>query len=175
MKYAKIAIILILLITSCTAKKITEFENGIISFRNCPDGGMCNVEQIRDSQISLQEDSTGQMYPKIDKSNTYHLYKLTFTKEVKEGVMDAEYQEVIYFQIEKSKTFRKLNDKALDRAKVIYGRQCYCPGETGFEAILSGSLLFETFRQVTEIHLEIKPDTLPVEMNKALTKVTFHD
>lgn len=167
--------IFLLILASCTAKKVTEFENGIIKIKGCPEDGKCNIEQIKDSQISLQEDSTGELYPQIDKSNTYHLYKFTFDRDVEENIADAEHQEVIYFQIEKSKTFRELNDKALDRAKVIYGRHCRCPGENGYEAILSGSLYFETFRQVTEIRLQIKPEKLPISMKKVETNVTFYD
>lgn len=170
-----IGFLYIALITSCTAKKVSDFENGIIKIKGCPEDGKCNIERIENSQVTLQEDSTGKLYPQIDKSNTYHLYKITYDKNVKEGVMDSQYQEVIYFEIEQSKTYRELNNKALDRAKVIYGRLCRCPGETGYEAILSGKLFFETFRQITEVRLQIEPKDYPIVMNKLETNVTFYE
>lgn len=176
MKFINIlALFFLALITSCTAKKVSEFENGIIKIKGCPEDGKCNIERIESSQITLQEDSTGELYPQIDKSNTYHLYKITYDRNVEEGVMDSQYQEVIYFEIEQSKTYRELNNKALDRAKVIYGRLCRCPGETGYEAILSGKLFFETFRKITEVRIQIEPKDYPIVMNKLETSVTFEE
>ena len=175
MKYFKIIVIIALLITSCTAKKVSEFENGIIKLKGCPDGGTCNVEQIKSSQISLDKDETGAQYPNIRKSNTHHLYKLTYTKDSDNNIADDQYQEVIYFELEKSRTYRTLNNKALDRAKVIYGRICRCPGETGYETVLDGSLFFEKFRQVTEIKIDIKPVKYPILMDDINATVSFYE
>lgn len=175
MKFLQIISLMMLILTSCTAKKVSEFENGIIKFKGCPDGGNCNVKQIKNSQISLEEDGTGVLYPKIRKSNTHHLYKITYTKEADKTIADNEYQEVIYFEIEKSKTFRKLNNKALDRAKVIYGRSCRCPRMNGFEPVYKGSLDFETFRQITEIKIDIQPEKYPILMKDVSTTVSFYE
>ena len=175
MKSTQLVALFLIFLSSCTTKKITDYENGILKFSGCPDGGDCNIEQIRDTQINLERDDNGKLYPELKKSNTYHLYKITYNKQTDKSLADTEYQEIIYFEIEKSKTFRQFNNKALDRAKVTYGRLCRCPEETGYEPIYDGKLYFETFRQVTEIKLEIIPKTLPVIMNNFQVKVAFND
>jgi hypothetical protein len=164
---------LLILLFSCTAKKVTPLEKEIIDINGCPPKGICNIERIENSTIKLLEDTTGQFYTKVETDENHHLYKITYEREVPEGIMDAQYQEIIYFQVEKDKKLVELNDKELSEANVIYSRLCYCPGETGYEVVAFGSLYFETKKQSTEIRLEIQPKKYPVKMNLVETTVVF--
>jgi hypothetical protein len=45
----------------------------------------------------------------------------------------------------------------------------------GFEPVYKGSLDFETFRQITEIKIDIQPEKYPILMKDISTTVSFYE
>jgi len=170
MTHIKTLSILFILLLSCNAKKVSEAEAVQLSIEGCPEAGRCDVERFENSKISMYEDTTGQFYTKIEGAENTNLYKITYSRKVDERIADANYSEVIYFEMENDKKSQKLNDQNLVEANLIYGRFCYCPGQTSYVAILSGSLDFKKKKNQTEIKLEIQPKNFPIKMDSLSIK-----
>lgn len=161
MNYKLIILLLSIALSSCSAKKNTEMTDFSSTFEGCPDGGTCNIEQIDNSSFTLVKDGVGQNYPQIENAENIDVYKITFQRKVDERIMDAQYQEVIYFQIDKKTTSKQLKDQDLSEVNLAYGRLCYCPGSTGYESISVGNLHFTRNGNQVSIQLKIAPQQFP--------------
>lgn len=155
---------ILLSLISCSTKKPIDFKNSSKSFVGCPVNGDCTIELIENSKLTLQQDGIGQYYPKIETVEGVNLYKISFQRKVDERIMDAQYQEVIYFEIKKDASSLSYKNNELNEANITYGRLCFCPGNTGYETISSGSFLFERKKSQIAIQIEIEPKQFPVLM-----------
>ncbi len=151
---------------SCATKQVaTELAEDIF-ITGCPDGGTCSFEVLKDTSITLVRDEFDNFYPRQSKSIDFNLIKIAYTKDVPEGIMDAGYVEVFYIVVPKQKKEWNLKNKALYRASLIYGRECRCPGETGYEYVLEGKLNYRRMRSHLDIDLKVKNTNLSMLMNK---------
>lgn len=140
MKYL-IYLLLVLSVTNCkTQKELAQNEqNKVLSYvlQNCPQEGICEITIEENKELQVKTDEFGMIYPEIATGDDY-IIKYTYSRDT--DYADGNYKEIVLFQFPKNEISLLLQDKNLQKVNLLYGRLCYCKGESGFEKVSKGTL-----------------------------------
>lgn len=131
--------ILGLLMLSCSAQK-----QGVIASvsltSECPKNAKCTIELIKNKGIVLKKDDFGRDYYELSERAATNVIKYEFSRIVKGDIQDGGYREEVVFEIEQNPDAILLTDKSLQNVKMLYGRFCFCKGQTGYYKVEKGTL-----------------------------------
>jgi len=80
------------------------------------------------------------------------LLKFEYIKQVPEHLADADYSEVVYINLQKDFSEINSNNPTATDSQILFGRFCYCKGQTGFYTVKNGDLLA---KMITKNRLKI--------------------
>ncbi len=166
MKYLYIIFFSFLLI-ACKAQNKTTIvkEQEEKTVTNCPDDGVCNVEIFLNSTLNIKTDTTNQIYAMVEKGEKL-VFKFTYSKNVDKMYVDGHYIEEIYAEFENEISQLTLENKELQKVKLLFNRLCYCKGSTGFYRINNGKLTINKITDKTfSIQINFKIDEVPQVIN----------
>lgn len=166
-----------LIVSFCAPKKeITENDKTAIEAKkinpsdsNCPEDGICSIEVIKNKSIVVKTDDFGSNYYLLeDNENTsviYYKYDRSFEKELQ----DAYYKEEIAFEVSNEVNQLNLTDEELQNTKMLYGRLCFCKGQTGFFKVTKGTLKYTKKGNEIAIDLDFENQKVPQIIKKIKT------
>lgn len=135
-----------LFLSFCSSKKnMSKNNETILPEYNietlCPTDGKCTVELFRNKSLEIKKDEFGSMYHQIiDSENNTSVIVYHYDKNVAKGLQDGNYREEVIFEIKNSDTNLILSGEELQTTKMLFGRFCYCKGQTGYYLVEDGTL-----------------------------------
>lgn len=156
---------ILLLLAACKSQKAgsqnTIEEKEAVSMTSvCPDDGKCTLEIFRNKRLNVVADQYGSIYYQmLDDANTTVVQYL-YDRNVPKGLQDANYREEIVFEIKNSDRILSLKDSELKKTQMLFGRFCFCRGETGYYKVEKGAL-----------ELSQKGNTIMFSLDFAINKV----
>lgn len=147
-----IALFLFGLLFSCTAQKNMSTTMSKIT-SECPKDGACEVEILKNKQLLLLHDDLGGMYYDIKDHDGTTVIHFQYNKTTEANLQDGHYREDILFEVKNSDKSLNLTDSELQQTKLIFGRHCFCKGQTGYFKIKKGRL--NLFSKKDEIHFDL--------------------
>lgn len=136
-----VILILYLFVASCAANKGSQSQEKEVippPLINCPEGGDCIFEILKDSSLKLATDNVGKLYPEVIPGDKI-VVKFEYKKDEVEGVMDAGLSEYVYLEFDPDQQQVLLKDKELQKVKMIYGKVCFC-SDMGYYRVKQGNL-----------------------------------
>ncbi|MEC4004115.1 hypothetical protein OX283_005570 [Flavobacterium sp. SUN052] len=133
-------------LTFCSSKKeIANKQELILPDYNieslCPSDGKCTIEILRNKSLEIKKDEFGSLYYQvIETLNNTSVIVYKYDRNVPKELQDGNYREEIIFEIKNSDTNLVLSEKELQTTKMIFGRFCYCKGQTGYYLVENGNL-----------------------------------
>lgn len=128
---------------ACASKTVPpkkeQMELYKLSANTCAENGNCTVEIFKNSEILARKDETGQLYVEII-PGAKNVLKYSYNRKSMEGIADSGYQEIILLEFESGEINLHLQNKNLLEANLIFGRLCYCKGESGYFRLTEGDL-----------------------------------
>lgn len=145
-----------MVILGCGSAK-TGFEpRQVSSTSDCPKQANCTIELHANKSMVLKNDNFGWHYTLAEATGkSVVVYK--YNKIVKGNLQDASYREEIVFEYDGKKDFT-LTDNQLQDTKMLFGRFCYCKGQTGYYPIKQGQLSIDGSGHA---NLQFKIDEVP--------------
>lgn len=140
----------------------TKIENTQkMNVKNCPENGTCSVEIFRNQSLEIKTDEFGGIYyNKIDNPETsVILYK--YDKNVPKGLHDGNYSEQIVFEINNLDKNLSLSNLDLQKTKMLFGRFCFCRGQTGNYKVEIGNLKLNQTENEVQFDLDFKITKVP--------------
>ncbi|HLV40025.1 hypothetical protein [Xanthomarina sp.] len=105
----------------------------------CPEDGVCTFEVFTNKTLNIKTDGIGALYPELlDGKKT--VIKFEYKRHEIPNTVDGGYSEIIYAEIDPNIKELSLENETLIQAKVLYGRLCFCRGETGYFYVNEGVL-----------------------------------
>lgn len=148
----------------CTNKEIMkkEEENKVVTKTEspCPSDGVCTTEILKNKSLVIKTDEFGSTYTQIIDSETTSVIVYQYNRIVKGDLQDAGYREEIIFEINNNDTELNLTNKELQQTKMLFGRFCFCRGQTGYYKVEEGKL-----------NLKKTNDTITLNLDFTITKV----
>lgn len=135
----KIGILLSLFLLSCATQK----QNDMIDIpiqKECPLDGLCTLSVFNNKELIILKDGLGGLYYEIKENKGTTVIHYQYNKITQTNLQDGHYREDIIFEIKKSDVSLNLSDLELQQTKLIFGRHCFCKGQTGYSQINKGSL-----------------------------------
>lgn len=155
---------------TCNANKsvVSDIKEETIT-TDCPENGTCSFDVLLNSILVIKEDGIGALYPEIKAGNKTVL-KFEYKRHSKPNTVDGDYSEIIYAEIEAGTEHLQLENKSLSKAKLLYGRLCFCRGESGYALIEDGNLIIEKIKDQRVFKLAFKCKELP-QIIESVTEV----
>ena len=128
-----------ILFTSCGSNQQTKKDPIEPPRVNCPEGGDCTFEVLQKSNLTLKSDQTGALYPEVEPGDRV-VVRYQYKKNTSPNALDSDHSEYVYFEIDPGRVELALKDADIQRVKMVYGRICFCKGETGYYPVRKGNL-----------------------------------
>lgn len=142
-----------------SAKTASNTPSSITS--QCPENGKCTIELLKNKSLDIKNDEFGTTYfTLIDNPNT-SVIQYQYNRNVEKGLQDGQLQEQILFEINKTDEKINLENKELQKTKMIFRRLCFCRGQTGTFRVTSGILNLTKKDDVFLVDLNFKVDQVP--------------
>ena len=160
MKFTYLILLIHLVISCKTQPKLTQNNQPVLQNINCPEGGDCVFEVIKDSNLQIKTDEFGDLYPEIISGDNL-VIKYQFKKDEIENTADSSYSEFVYFEINKSDKQLILKDTELQKVKMLFGRICFCRGAMGYFKVTEGNLFLSNYDNKLQIDLKFNVKKIP--------------
>lgn len=155
---------------SCTAQKtISDFTPKLTS--ECPIDGSCEIEILKNKQLVLLYDDFGGMYYDIKDQEGTTVLHYQYNKTTQANIQDGHYREDLIFEIKNSDKSLNLTDTALQQTKLIFGRHCFCKGQTGYFKLEKGALILEEKNNTFELKINFSTEKVPQIINQITAKI----
>lgn len=155
----KTGVLFSLLLLSCSSQK----HNDIIDIpiqKECPLDGLCTLSVFNNKQLILLKDGLGGLYYDIKENKGTTVIHYQYNKTTQANLQDGHYREDVLFEIKNTTTSLNITDSELQQIKLIFGRHCFCKGQTGYFPINKGSL--QLYQQTSfAFDLEFETDKVP--------------
>ena len=165
MKY--FCLLTILFICSCKSNtymnKDQIYSNDKIKsvIENCPEDGICTFEIFKNSQLITKSDEFGFLYP-IIKDGNFTVLKYEYKRNEIPDTADSGYSEIIFIQLNPNFMEMKIENQELSKVNLLFGRFCFCKGQTGYYNIQNGFFsIEEKSKNLYQLHLNFKCDDVP--------------
>jgi hypothetical protein len=154
----KIALLFVVLsMLSCQCKKAATQQTTANVTSECPKDGTCTIEVSPNKSIVVKKDEFGSVFYTLEESTSKKVIKYTYKRTVKGDIQDANYREEIIFELDSETENLELSDAALEKTQLLFGRFCFCRGQTGNYKINQGKLTVTK----NSIDLNFKTDQVP--------------
>jgi len=153
----------LILMSCCSKKPFTDLKevNATQSIQSaCPDEGKCTIELVSNKSLNVKADEFGSIYYQLLDADKTSVIRYTYDKDVPEGLQDGNYREEIIFEISNTNQTLVLSGKELQQTKMLFGRFCFCRGQTGSYKVEDGTL-----------NLTKKGAKIEFDLNFTITKV----
>lgn len=158
-------------LTFCSTKKSTLKNNPMVIENSCPDDGICTVEIVRNKRIEIKTDDLGSIYYHIiespETSVIIYQYNLTVAKDLQDG----HYREEIIFEIKNTVKKLHLQGEGLQQTKMLFGRFCFCKGQTGYYKVEDGLLTLHQKETNVDFNLNFTVAKVPQIIKSIKTTV----
>ncbi|GEP51440.1 hypothetical protein FNO01nite_21120 [Flavobacterium noncentrifugens] len=137
----KLLICTAILFLGCASKKTGVSQNQVVLQleSECPKAGTCRIEVFENKKMQVNLDEFGSVYYKLEDDLQKKVIKYSYSKTVKGDIQDAGYREEIVFELDNFEN-QDFENADLQKTQMLFGRFCYCKGQTGNYKVGSGKL-----------------------------------
>ena len=160
MKSIFLSFFLILMVGCKSQKNLTSNGQPMLKEINCPEGGDCVFEVLKNSSLQIKIDDFGKIYPEIVPGNKL-VVKYHYKRDEVENVMDGNYSEYVYFEIDPNEKQIILKDMDLQKVKMVFGRICFCRDDGGYFRVNNGDLFLFNSNNNLQVKLKFKIHKIP--------------
>ena len=162
-------ILILTTIFSCAAKKHNQTATSVELLSGCSKNGTCTIKLMKNKRMLVTQDEFGSTQYSTEPNAEKDIIVFNYSKTVKGNLQDASYREEIIFEIGNNLSEFNLSDAALQNTKMLFGRFCYCKGQTGYYKVNKGKL------SVTEDskHNIITVDFVISEVPQVIQQISF--
>lgn len=132
--------LVVVLLFSCGAKKNTANPETVALLSECKKNANCTVKLLQHKSMVVKQDEFGSQYYTLEENPEKNVIVYTYSITGKGDVQDASYREEIVFEIGHALANLKLVDSDIQSSKMLFGRFCYCKGQTGYYKVTHGKM-----------------------------------
>ena len=161
------------LLLGCKPKQSASEQSGsYLKEISCPESGNCEFEVLKNSTLNIKTDEFGKLYPEVTSGNKV-VIKFHYKKTVPEKVMDANYSEYIYLEVNEYEPQLILKDKELQKVKMLFGRICFCRDAAGYFRVTEGSLYLFNINKKLKMDLTFEVNKIPQIITEVKEEINY--
>ena len=128
----------------------------------CPENGVCTIQIQKNKSMIVKTDEFGSVYYTLEDDTAKSVIVYEYKRNVEKGLQDGQHREEIIFEINNSDTKLTLSDANLQKTKMLFGRLCFCRGQTGYYQVFEGNLNLENTKGTITVDLDFKVTKVPL-------------
>lgn len=148
-----------LFLLSCKAQ--TSFKNELTLISECPKDGTCEIELYQNKSLVLLVDQLGGMYYELQETPGKSVIHFQYNKTTQANLQDGHYREDVLFEINHDTKSLNLQNTALQQTKLIFGRHCFCKGQTGYFKMENGNLTIQEAEKKLQVKVDFSTPKIP--------------
>jgi len=165
MKYIHLFSVLLICLfiqLSCKANKERGLKTNLKAMMtNCPEDGICTFEILKNKSLHIEKDDIGSLYPILLDGKT-NVLMFEYKRNEIPNTQDGNYSELIFVELPQKIEDIELTDANFSTVKVLFGRLCFCRGQTGYYNVKEGKLLIsKQENNLYNFFLEFRVDEVP--------------
>ncbi|HEX8563774.1 MAG TPA: hypothetical protein VF676_12425 [Flavobacterium sp.] len=150
-----------LLSVCCCSQKPANISKAETASAHCPTNGDCTIELLQNKSLNIKRDDLGGTYYQLLDNPGTTVIHFQYTKHKDPTLADGGYKEEVLFEIDSKIAEIKLEGSDLEKAKALYGRFCFCRGQTGYHRIYDGNLSVVRKHSSYDIKMDYKITEVP--------------
>jgi hypothetical protein len=127
----------------------------------CPIDGACNTEILKNKSLVVKTDEFGSIYTETIDNETTSVIIYQYNRTINGDLQDAGYREELIFEIKNYNTELTLSNEMLQQTKMLFGRFCYCRGQTGYYKVEEGILKLKKSSDDITFNLDFTINKVP--------------
>lgn len=155
----------------CNCTKSTMAKTNLVIESECPENGTCTIQILKNKQLVVKADEFGSIYHQLTDHIGTSVIHYEYNRLVEEGLQDGHHREEILFEINNEVTALHLTDNELQNTKMLFGRHCYCKGQTGFFKVQKGQLHLENEKESIKVDLDFQISQVPQVFNTVKAQI----
>lgn len=142
---------------NCQKNSVIDTNKTTVDLKsNCPEDGNCTLELLSNKTLNIKKDDLGSNYYELIESKNTSVIVYQYKRNVKGGLKDSGYTEEVLFEINNSDKKLSLSNSDLHKVKMVFGRLCFCRGQTGYFEVTDGTLSFDNKGNEIQFDLNFK-------------------
>jgi len=141
---------------NCTKNQVNDVVIEKTDSATCPSEGKCTTILIENKSLDIKTDDTGAIYYELTNNSKTSVIKFEYKKTVDTTFQDNNYSEEIVFEIPNQFEEINLTDNELKSFKMLFGKHCFCRGQTGIYNIKKGKLNLKKDGKTTSFNLKFE-------------------
>lgn len=147
------------MLLSCGAKK-SDSTTAVLT-GECPKDGNCTIRLFKNKGMVVKNDTFGRPFYELEDNPSKNTYLYTYSRIVKGNIQDAGYREEIVFELRNDQVMAPISNESLQRTKMLFGRFCFCKGQTGYYKITKGNLAVANDSKSETVALNFETTEVP--------------
>ena len=145
----------------CVPKQNAVGKNEIVLSleSECPSDGNCKIEVFKENKLVVKQDEFGHNYYEKEYDPNKKVIKYSYSRKVKGDIQDAGYREEVVFELDHLGN-QKYADSDLQQTKMLFGRFCFCKGQTGNYKVTSGVLSIQNQKAILDFTVSEVPQII---------------
>lgn len=156
-------ILVLITLSSCCSNKKNTADLSISKINICPTDGKCSIEIFKNKSILINSDFGKTNYSIVDDFEK-DVIRYQYSKNLDKSDVDGGYREEIVFEINQDQTDKKFMNTEIQQTKMLFGRYCFCRGQTGLYDVVNGSLNIKNIDNL-DFELDFKISEVPQIIN----------
>jgi hypothetical protein len=151
-----------ILVIACKSNQVSVAENPMLYAQSlCPEDGVCTFEVLKDKNLIVKTDEFGNHYKEVV-TGEHIVLKFEYKRNEIPNTADGGYTEEIYIELNPNEIESELQNSELKKVNLLFGRLCFCRGQTGYYEIDNGVLtIIKSGKDTYQLHLEFKCEVVP--------------
>lgn len=159
----------------CTNKEVIKKEEDtkivLKTASPCPSDGLCTTEILKNKSLVIKTDEFGSTYTQTIDSETTSVIVYQYNRTVKGDLQDAGYKEEVIFEINNNTEELNLTGQELQQTKMLFGRFCFCRGQTGYYKVEEGQLKLKKTNNNLTLNLDFTITKVPQIIKTITTSI----
>lgn len=115
---------------------------------------------FKNKKLEVSELNGALTYKMVD-DDKFNVIQFSFEKDMDKAAFDGGYREEVVFEFPDYVDEQNYVDSALQTTKMLFGRYCFCRGQTGLYKIKEGELHITTAIKEPHFYLNFKINEVP--------------
>ncbi len=127
----------------------------------CPDKGTCKVRLEKDQHIVVKRQDWGSIFYELAPQIGTNVIVYEYDRGNEKELPDSGYREEIVFELDAKISNQNLTGASLKNLNGLFGRFCFCRGQTGYYPITDGTLKSSEKNGILNVNLDFTITEVP--------------
>lgn len=155
---------LLLNLSACKTKQIASQEMTLLKADSVK-GTAKKIYLFKNKSLEVKQNSGSLSYTMINDEKT-NVLQFVYEKDMDKAAFDGGYKEEVIFEVPNTISEQNYSDAELENTKMLFGRYCFCRGQTGLYKIKQGNLHIKSSKKETHFELRFKINEVPQIVNE---------